>query len=77
MKLTVVVGHRPKAKTFVCKPASPYLDSNVSVSEDHIEVLICHTKLFPQLCDQILVHQVLLTKTLHRLVIFWRKKRQW
>lgn len=77
MKLTVVVGHRPKAKTFVRKPASPYLDSNVSVSEDHIEVLICHTKLFPQLCDQILVHQVLLTKTLHRLVIFWRKKRQW
>lgn len=53
---------------------SPYLDSHVSICEDHVELVICHAKLFPQLCDQILVHQVLLTKTPHRLVILWRKE---
>lgn len=53
---------------------SSYLDSHVSVSEDHVEVVVCHAKLFPQLCDQVLVHQVLLTKTLHRFVILWRQE---
>lgn len=52
-----------------------HLDSHVSVGEDHGEVFMCHAELFPQLCDQILVHHVLLTKTLHWLVIFWTKQK--
>lgn len=51
-----------------------YLDSHVAVGEDHVEVIVDHAELFPQLCDQILVLQVLLAKTLHRLVFFWRTK---
>lgn len=53
----------------------PHLDSHVGVGEDHVEVFMCHAELFPQLCDQILVHHVLLTKTLHWLVIFWTKQK--
>lgn len=51
-----------------------YLDSHVGVSENHVEVIVGHAELFPQLSDQILVYQVLLTKTLHRLIILWRKQ---
>lgn len=53
----------------------PHLDSHVGVSEDHVEVIVRHAKLIPQLCDQLLVHHVLLTKTLHWLVIFWNKRK--
>lgn len=48
---------------------SRYLNSHVSVCEDHVEVIMRHAELLPQLCDQILVHQVLLTKTLHGFII--------
>lgn len=52
-----------------------YLNSHVGVCEDHVEVLIDHVELFTQLCDQILVHQILLGQTLYGLVILWRKER--
>lgn len=52
--------------------SSCYLDSHVGVGEDHVKVVMGHAEIFPQLCDQILVHQVLLTKTLHGPVVFWR-----
>lgn len=46
------------------------LDSHVGVGENHVEVIVGHAELFPELCDQFLVHHVLLPQTLHRLVIF-------
>ena len=54
----------------------PYLRSHVGVRDDHVEVIVGHAKVLPQLCDQILVHQILLAKALHRLVILWRRGDQ-
>lgn len=51
-----------------------YLDSHVGVGQDHVEVIVCHTELFPQFGDQVLVHKILLTKTLHWFVIFWKSE---
>lgn len=50
------------------------LDSHVGVRENHVEVIVGHAELSPKLCDQLLVHHVLLPKTLHRLVIFCANK---
>lgn len=47
-----------------------YLDSHVGVRENHVEVIVSHAELFPKLRDQVLVHHVLLPKTLHWLVVF-------
>lgn len=42
-----------------------HLDFHISVSENHVEVIMDHSELFPQLGDQVLVHRVLLVDTLH------------
>lgn len=51
------------------KGTSSYFNSHVGVCENHVELIIRHSKLSPQLCDQVLVHEVLLTENLHGLVI--------
>ena len=52
-----------------------YLDSHVCVGEDHIEVIVDHAELLPQLYDEILVHQVFLTQAIHWLIVLWGGER--
>lgn len=47
------------------------LDFHVGVGEDHVEVVMDHSELFSQLCDQVLVHRILLVNTFHQLVVLW------
>ena len=53
-----------------------YLDSHVGVGEDHVEVIVNHSELLPQLYDEILVHQVFLTQAIHWLIVLWEGERQ-
>lgn len=52
------------------KRTSSYLPFHVDISQHHIEIIVGHSELFPQICDELLVHQILLPQALHRFIIF-------
>lgn len=53
-----------------------YLGFHVQICEDHVEIAVGHSVLFPQLCDEILVLQILLSQTFHGLVILCKDTKQ-
>ncbi len=53
-----------------------YLGFHVQICEDRVEITVGHSVLFPQLCDEILVLQILLFQTFHGLVILCKDATQ-
>lgn len=53
-----------------------YLRFHVQICEDHVEIVVGHSVLFPQLGDEILVLQILLSQTFHGLVVLCKDATQ-
>lgn len=57
------------------KRTSSYFPFHVHISKHHIEIIVGHSELFSQICDELLVLQILLLQALHRFVIFCKETK--